>query len=152
MATGAAGTQTDLPASLLGHYLVWSLRRKHGRLCRGLRGAVGCIRPPDGLLTAGPAVVNLLFTLPAGSWLHHVPIGQAVFRSAFWARILFLPWIFLPLLPLYDLQMRDRRPDPAHEHPGHGAGYRLQCIRGHRAAGGAKQVAGIRSAAGGGPW
>ena len=58
-----------------------------------------------GLLTAGPAVVNLLFTLPAGSWLHHVPIGKAVFRSAFWARILFLPWVFLPLLPFYDLQI-----------------------------------------------
>lgn len=51
-----------------------------------------------GLLTAGPAAVNLMFTLPAGRWLQHRPIGSAVFWSAVSSRGLFLIYAMLPLL------------------------------------------------------
>jgi MFS family permease len=53
------------------------------------------------LLTAGPAVMNLLFSLPAGSWLR----GRSLVRTTFWAAVLYrlgyvalipLPWLFLP--------------------------------------------------------
>lgn len=52
-----------------------------------------------GLLTAGPAVINLLFSLPAGQWLH----GKSFIRVTFWSAIfnrlgyvamVFLPWLF----------------------------------------------------------
>ena len=36
-----------------------------------------------GMITAGPALINLIFTLPAGRWLQSRPIGNSVFRSAF---------------------------------------------------------------------
>ena len=51
-----------------------------------------------GMLTAGPAMVNLIFTLPAGRWLQHRPIGKAVLRAAMASRLLFLCYAFLPLL------------------------------------------------------
>lgn len=51
-----------------------------------------------GLLSAGPALVGLTFTLPIGHWLSDRPIGRAVFWSAFWSRIQFLWWVFLPVL------------------------------------------------------
>lgn len=50
------------------------------------------------LLTAGPAAVNLLFTLPTGRWLQDRPVGKAVFWSAVVSRILFLVYALLPLL------------------------------------------------------
>ncbi len=51
-----------------------------------------------GLLTAGPALVNLVFTLPTGAWLRNRPIGVAVFRSAVAFRFLYLIYALLPLL------------------------------------------------------
>jgi MFS family permease len=59
-----------------------------------------------GLLTAGPALVNLVFTLPAGRWLHTRPIGRSVFASAVMFRFLFLVYALLPLLvpPQYQIQ------------------------------------------------
>ncbi len=51
-----------------------------------------------GLLTAGPATVNLLFTLPAGRWLQNRPVGAAVYWSATASRGLFLLYALLPLL------------------------------------------------------
>lgn len=58
-----------------------------------------------GLLSAGPAVVGLLFTLPAGRWLQNRPVGGAVFWSAALARLGYLLFILLPLLlsPSYQL-------------------------------------------------
>jgi MFS family permease len=52
------------------------------------------------LLTAGPAVVNLLFSLPAGRWLENRAVITASFWSALWHRlgymiIIFLPWLFI---------------------------------------------------------
>jgi MFS family permease len=53
-----------------------------------------------GLLNAGPALMGLLFTMPAGVWLRHLPMGRAVFWSAAVCRIQFLLWAILPgLLP-----------------------------------------------------
>ena len=50
-----------------------------------------------GLLTAGPALVNLVFTLPIGRWLQSRPIGRSVFGGAVAFRLLFLVYALLPL-------------------------------------------------------
>lgn len=54
-----------------------------------------------GLLSAGPALVGLIFTMPAGAWLRNrIGIGKVVFWAAVVMRVQFLLWIFLPsLLP-----------------------------------------------------
>jgi MFS family permease len=51
------------------------------------------------LLTAAPAVVNLLFSLPAGRWLENLPLARVSFRSAALHRLGYLvliplPWLF----------------------------------------------------------
>ncbi|HRW05072.1 MAG TPA: MFS transporter [Caldilineaceae bacterium] len=51
-----------------------------------------------GLLTAGPAVIGLAFTLPAGRWLQARPVGGAVFWSALLARLGYLFFALLPFL------------------------------------------------------
>lgn len=51
-----------------------------------------------GLLTAGPAVVNMVVTLPAGRWLESRPIGPAVFWTALFHRGFYLLWIVIPWL------------------------------------------------------
>ncbi len=51
-----------------------------------------------GLLTAGPALVNALFTMSAGRWLENRPLGQAVVQTAFWQRFGFFLLIPIPLL------------------------------------------------------
>ncbi len=48
-----------------------------------------------GLLSAGPAVVNLMFSLPAGRWLE----GQSLVRSAFRSSIASRIW-YVALIPL----------------------------------------------------
>lgn len=53
-----------------------------------------------GLLTAGPALINILATMPAGRWLERRPLGPAVTRTAFWHRLGYFVLIPLPwLLP-----------------------------------------------------
>ncbi len=54
-----------------------------------------------GLLTAGPALVNLVFSLPAGHWLEGKPLVWATFQSSIWSRLAYfvlipLPWLFGP--------------------------------------------------------
>ena len=51
-----------------------------------------------GLLSAGPALVNALVTLPAGRWLEARPLGRAVVQTAAWQRLGFFLMIPLPLL------------------------------------------------------
>jgi MFS family permease len=51
------------------------------------------------LLTAGPATVNLLISLPAGEWLRNRALIPTTFWSAFWHRLGYiilvpLPWLF----------------------------------------------------------
>jgi MFS family permease len=50
------------------------------------------------LLTAGPAVVNLLFSLPVGRWLERQPLINATFWSAVLMRLGYLLYIPLPWL------------------------------------------------------
>lgn len=53
-----------------------------------------------GLLSAGPAVVNVLVTLPAAGWLRERPLNPAVGQAAALHRIWYLFWIILPwILP-----------------------------------------------------
>ena len=53
-----------------------------------------------GLLSAGPAVVNLFVTLPAARWLRERPLNPAVGQAAALHRVWYLFWIVLPwLLP-----------------------------------------------------
>lgn len=49
-----------------------------------------------GLLSAGPAAVSLVFTLPAGQWLESQPIDAVVGRAAALTRLWYLLWIPLP--------------------------------------------------------
>ncbi len=58
-----------------------------------------------GLLSAGPALVNLLFALPAGSWLGRRPLGKAVFWTSVISRAFFGLLIPLPLLLLPEAQV-----------------------------------------------
>jgi len=51
-----------------------------------------------GLLTAGPAVVNIVFALPVGHWLQKQPTDTAVFWASVFTRIFYLFWIPLPWL------------------------------------------------------
>ncbi len=51
-----------------------------------------------GLLSGGPAIVNLFFALPAGRWLEKRSIGRAVFWVAVLHRIFYLFWVPLPVL------------------------------------------------------
>lgn len=50
------------------------------------------------LLSATPAVVNLLFALPAGRWLQDLPVSRATFFASLAHRWFYLTWVFLPLL------------------------------------------------------
>lgn len=59
-----------------------------------------------GLLNAGPALVGLLFTLPAGRWLHSRPVGPSVFRTAILTRMVYFVYMLIPLLPLAQTQVR----------------------------------------------
>ena len=52
-----------------------------------------------GLLSAGPAIINLIFTLPSGRWLEGKSFIKVSFRSAIWQRmgyvfLIALPWLF----------------------------------------------------------
>src|SRR6185503_20752537 len=40
-----------------------------------------------GLLSAGPALVNALVTLPAGRWLEARSLGRTVVKTAVWQRL-----------------------------------------------------------------
>jgi len=58
-----------------------------------------------GLLTAGPALVNILFTLPAGRWLEGRALDRTVTAAAFGHRLGYLVLILLPLLLPAPLQI-----------------------------------------------
>ncbi|MCS7260603.1 MAG: MFS transporter [Anaerolineae bacterium] len=51
-----------------------------------------------GLLTAGPAAMNLLVAMPIGHWLKRQPIGKAVFWTSIAHRVFYLLWVPLPML------------------------------------------------------
>lgn len=49
-----------------------------------------------GLINSGPAVINMIFALPAGLWLAQQPIRQAVSLSALINRLFYIPFILMP--------------------------------------------------------
>ena len=51
-----------------------------------------------GLLSAGPAIMNLMFALPAGRWLEKHSGGRAVFWASVLHRVFYLLWVPLPAL------------------------------------------------------
>ena len=51
-----------------------------------------------GLLAAAPAVVNILFALPIGSWLQNKDTGRITFLYAIYYRIFYMLLISLPVL------------------------------------------------------
>lgn len=58
------------------------------------------------LLTAGPAVVNLLFSLPAGQWMSGRSLTGLAFWSSVWHRLGYLllvplPWLFPDLFKIW---------------------------------------------------
>jgi MFS family permease len=58
-----------------------------------------------GLLNAAPAIIAIMVTLPAGRWLEKRPIGPAVFWTSIFHRLVYLAWVFLPLLFLPEGQV-----------------------------------------------
>jgi MFS family permease len=57
---------------------------------------IGAISFQMGLLSAGPGLVNLFFSLPSGRWLDGKPLIRATFRSAIFTRLGYLALIPLP--------------------------------------------------------
>jgi MFS family permease len=51
-----------------------------------------------GLFNASPAVITLLFALPAGYWLKNKSLDRSVFWSAALFRSFYLAWILFPIL------------------------------------------------------
>jgi MFS family permease len=51
-----------------------------------------------GLLSASPAIISLIFTLPAGQWLQRHPISKGVFWTSVVYRFFYLTWVMLPWL------------------------------------------------------
>jgi MFS family permease len=54
-----------------------------------------------GLISAGPAAVSLIFTLPWGWWLQRRSISPAVFWMSVFHRAFYFLWILVPLLPTH---------------------------------------------------
>lgn len=50
------------------------------------------------LLSAGPAVINLFLSMPAGHWLSSRPIVRTTFVASLLNRLGYFPFIFLPIL------------------------------------------------------
>lgn len=49
-----------------------------------------------GLMSAGPGVMNLLVSMPAGRWLERRPVEKSVLWTAGLARATYIPWVLLP--------------------------------------------------------
>lgn len=59
---------------------------------------LGASNSAIGLLTAGPALVNLLITLPMGQWIARKPLTPLVFWTSLGQRVLYLLLAPMPLL------------------------------------------------------
>lgn len=66
-----------------------------------------------GLLSAGPAVINLLLTLPAGRWLEGRPIIRSSFVSSVWHRLGYVALVGLPWLMVAAFQAEQTIQDGA---------------------------------------
>jgi MFS family permease len=67
---------------------------------------IGATTLQIGLLTAGPAVINLLLTLPAGRWMENRSIKTVVINSAILHRAGYMIMILLPLIIFTQIQLR----------------------------------------------
>jgi MFS family permease len=59
-----------------------------------------------GILSAGPAVVNLIFTIPAGRWMENRIMLRVVTRSSIFHRAGYLVMIFLPMILASQIEVR----------------------------------------------
>ncbi len=59
---------------------------------------VGASAAQIGLMNAGPAIIAMLFSIPAGNWLKRRPIDRTVFWASVIFRFFYLLWVPLPLL------------------------------------------------------
>ncbi|HEX2979123.1 MAG TPA: hypothetical protein VHO48_02560, partial [Anaerolineaceae bacterium] len=59
---------------------------------------IGATAEQVGLINAAPAIVALIFTLPATAWIQRRTLGMAVFWSCAAHRIFYLGLVFLPWL------------------------------------------------------
>jgi MFS family permease len=59
-----------------------------------------------GLISALPAVVSLLFAIPAGKWLTRQPIQRGVFFSALLSRIFYIMLILVPFIVSDNIEIR----------------------------------------------
>jgi len=66
---------------------------------------IGASGAQIGLIGAIPAIVNLIFTLPAGRWLEHRAVVHSVFWSGLISRLFYLVLIFLPILYIPRIQI-----------------------------------------------
>ncbi|RPJ40321.1 MAG: MFS transporter, partial [Chloroflexi bacterium] len=67
---------------------------------------IGATNAQIGLLSALPALVNLLFALPAGSWLSRRRLGRAVFWTSILSRLFYLVLVPLPVLLMPEAQIQ----------------------------------------------
>ncbi len=58
-----------------------------------------------GVLNAAPAIIGLIFTLPAGAWLRNRPISRSVFWTSIFHRFFYLVWAMLPFFLARHLQV-----------------------------------------------
>jgi MFS family permease len=58
-----------------------------------------------GMLNAAPAIMNIIFAIPAGSWMKSRRVSGIVFWSAALGRIFYLPLIFLPFFLAPEIQV-----------------------------------------------
>ena len=65
----------------------------------------GATNEQIGLLSAVPALVNLLFALPAGSWLSRRSLGRTVFWTSILQRMFYLLLVPLPVMLMPEAQV-----------------------------------------------
>lgn len=99
----------DLPRQLRSNILYMVLDCVFASLHSGSTAAFlniyasrcGATSEQIGLLTALPALLALVVSLPAGRWVRGVPARRVTMAGAFFSRILLAAYVFLPaLLPL----------------------------------------------------
>ncbi len=66
---------------------------------------IGATALEIGLLTAGPAAMSLLVTMPLGQWLSHQPVGKSTFWMSVLFRLGYFFWIFVPLIAIESHQL-----------------------------------------------
>ncbi|MBN1230477.1 MAG: MFS transporter [Anaerolineales bacterium] len=58
-----------------------------------------------GLLTAAPAMVSMLASIPVGKWLEKQDWSRVMVSSNFWQRVIYALVLFLPFLPSRQMQV-----------------------------------------------